>query len=122
MEPNSDTPGRLAVHRRGLGDRAVLALEGELDHDSAPLLSGALLEAVGSPEVGVVVVDCARLTFCDSTGLNTLLQVRSRAEEAGTSLRLAALPRVAARLFEITGADSVFDVYPDIEQALTHRQ
>ena len=133
MQPNSGTarmqnsdgygplagePERFAVRSRRLRDRAVVALVGELDHDSAPLLSEPLLAAVDSPEVALVVVDCALLSFCDSTGLNILLQARARAKETGTDLRLASLPGVASRMFEITGADTVFDLYPDLDRAL----
>jgi anti-anti-sigma factor len=110
--------GGFAVESRSLGTRVVLALAGELDHDSAPLLSDFLSTALGRPEVSAVVVDCAGLSFCDSTGLNTLLAARLQAQETGTRLRLAALPRVAERVFEITGATAVFDLYPDVDQAL----
>ncbi len=116
--PLGGDSGRFAVESHRMGDRAVVALVGELDHDSAPTLSGLLLTTVDSPEVALVVVDCALLSFCDSTGLNILLQARARAQESGTRLRLASLPRVASRMFEITGADTVFDLYPDLDRAL----
>ena len=111
-----------AVESYRVGPSAVLlALTGELDHDSAPVLEEPLHAALGAAGVDLVVVDCAQLSFCDSTGLNILLVGRSEALAKGIGLRLACLPRVVARMFEITGADTVFEVHPDREQALEAR-
>ncbi len=100
----------------------VLFLTGELDHDTAPLLRERIDEAFDSAEQpagpAVVVVDCAELGFCDSTGLNVLLTTRLRAEEAGLGLRLAALRGHVVRMFEITGVGGVFSIHPDLADAL----
>jgi anti-anti-sigma factor len=119
VEPGPD-PG-LAVESRRVGSAAVVALSGELDLDSVPLLNEHLDAALGSPETRVVVVDCEHLAFCDSTGLNALLAARLRAEEGGPLFRLAALPRSTERMFDITGASDVFELYADLGQALAAR-
>ncbi|WP_034087130.1 STAS domain-containing protein [Streptacidiphilus albus] len=115
------TDAAFAVESHRAGAAAVLVLTGELDHTSAPLLSEALRAALGGADVDLVAVDCAQLTFCDSTGLNTLLMGRADARAQDVGLRLAGLPRMVARLFEITGADTVFEIYPGREEALGAR-
>ncbi len=93
----------------------VLAPVGELDYDTvAPFL--AALEAHAGAER--VVVDCSRLLFCDSTGLNALLRARSRVLPEGGRLDLAGLRPPVDRMFEITGARTVFRVYEDVGEAL----
>lgn len=112
---------RFGVDVRREGGSAVFVLTGELDHDTAPLLREqfdyVFDEGPGSP-VHSVVVDCAGLEFCDSTGLNVLLTARLRAGEAEIAIRLAALRGHVVRMFEITGAGGVFSIHPDLADAL----
>jgi anti-anti-sigma factor len=105
--------GLSASPRPGPPGVYVLALAGHADLDTAPVLSRALDEALtGSPVPGSLVVDCAGLVFCSSSGLNELLYARRRAVDAGIAFRLAAPTRQVVRLLQITGTDTVFDVLP----------
>lgn len=82
---------------------------GELDMERAPALRRALTEALAhASPARTVVIDCRRLTFCDSSALNALLAARRAAQEAGTVIRLAALSSQFHRLLEITGALPLF--------------
>lgn len=109
--------GRLLVEVREEGSAAVVTPAGELDHHTADLLREPL-EDLLSKGISKLVVDCTRLEFCDSTGLNVLLGTRLKAESAGGGVRLAAMRPVVARVFEITGADAVFSVHDTVESAL----
>lgn len=117
--PGSTSRGRLTVDVRHVGISAVVTPEGELDHHTADLLREPLERSV---EEGYsrLVVDCSRLEFCDSTGLNVLLGARLKAEAAGGGVHLAGMLPVVARVFEITGASAVFTVHDDLEAALGH--
>ncbi|MFD9029598.1 STAS domain-containing protein [Streptomyces sp. NPDC059567] len=97
----------------------VLSLTGELDHDTADALRGELEGRNGAVRI---LVDCEGLRFCDSTGLNVLLRARLHALEAGGRLELAGLRPPVARMFEITGARTVFRVYENVAEALTDRR
>ena len=68
-----------------------------------------------------VVVDMSGVEFCDSTGLNVLLRFRIAAESAGRALVLTGMRSAVARLFAITGADTVFTTFPSIGDALEGR-
>ncbi|GAB2790376.1 STAS domain-containing protein [Streptomyces sp. NPDC054796] len=115
--PGSTSRGRLTVDVRHQGVSAVVTPEGELDHHTADLLREPLEQSV---EEGYsrLVVDCSRLEFCDSTGLNVLLGARLKAEAAGGGVHLAGMLPVVARVFEITGAEAVFTVHDDLDAAL----
>ncbi|MFD3944347.1 STAS domain-containing protein [Streptomyces sp. NPDC058579] len=103
----------------GESGAVVLSLEGELDHDTADILRQALEERNGA---ALILVDCERLSFCDSTGLNVLLRARLQALESGGRLELAGLRPPVSRMFEITGARTVFRVYENVAEALTDRR
>ncbi|MBW5482222.1 STAS domain-containing protein [Streptomyces bambusae] len=110
---------RFSVESTARDGTTVLALAGELDHDTAGPLREALAAALGRADRGSrLLVDCAALRFCDSTGLNVLLHARLTAEESGGRLELAGLRQPVARMFRITGADGVFRVHADLGEAL----
>ena len=108
---------RLSVAVRRQDRSAIFAPAGELDHHTAGLLREPV-EAALAEGCARLVVDCSRLEFCDSTGLNVLLGARLKAEAAGGAVHLAALKPVVARVFEITGAEAVFTVHDTLAAAL----
>ncbi|MCZ9347445.1 STAS domain-containing protein [Streptomyces sp. TRM76130] len=109
--------GRLLVEVRQEGPSAVVTPAGELDHHTADLLREPLDDCLDK-DVSRLVVDCSRLEFCDSTGLNVLLGARLKAEAAGGGVHLVGMRPVVARVFEITGADAVFTVHDTLDTAL----
>ncbi|MFH9016294.1 STAS domain-containing protein [Streptomyces sp. NPDC017943] len=113
--------GRLLVEVREEGSSAVVTPAGELDHHTADLLREPLEDCLAKG-FKRLVIDCARLEFCDSTGLNVLLGARLKAEAAGGGVSLVGMQPVVARVFEITGADAVFSVHDTIEAALSEGQ
>ncbi|MFJ1756932.1 STAS domain-containing protein [Kitasatospora sp. NPDC088134] len=108
----------LTVTQRRPPGALVLRPEGELDHDSVGPLREALESAVADPP-GRLVVDCAGLDFCDSTGLNLLLRAHAAARQVGLPLLLAGPGPVVARMLQITGADEVLPVHPGVDEALS---
>jgi anti-anti-sigma factor len=114
----STSRGRLQVEVRHEGSSAVVTPMGELDHHTADLLREPLEECVDQGR-SRLVVDCSRLEFCDSTGLNVLLGARLKAEAAGGSVHLVGMLPVVARVFEITGAETVFTLHDSVDAALS---
>ncbi|MEU6664066.1 STAS domain-containing protein [Streptomyces sp. NPDC046821] len=110
--------GRLLVEVREEGPSAVVTPVGELDHHTADLLREPL-ESFLTAGFSRLVIDCSRLEFCDSTGLNVLLGARLKAEAAGGGVHLAGMLPAVARVFEITGADAVFTVHESLSAALS---
>ncbi|MFD9622039.1 STAS domain-containing protein [Streptomyces virginiae] len=71
-------------------------MAGKLDTHTAPDVRQALGAAAAVYEE--TVVDLARLTFCDSTGLRALITVRNTARHQGTDLRWQHIPSHLQRL------------------------
>ncbi|MFC5910009.1 STAS domain-containing protein [Streptacidiphilus monticola] len=95
----------------------VLAVAGELDRDGLGAVREKIEEAwARRPQR--LVFDLERLRFCDSSGLNLLLRVRSRAEQENVRLLLAAPGVAVRRLLELTGAETVFELYPTVADAV----
>ncbi|MGC0314856.1 STAS domain-containing protein [Kitasatospora acidiphila] len=113
---NEQTEPAMTVSVRPWAHGAVVAPEGELDLDTAGLLRDALERQVRSRRP-YILVDCAGLRFCDSTGLSVILRARTAAQAAGGGLDLVAPRPALLRLLALTGTEEVFQVHASVAQA-----
>lgn len=95
----------------------VVTVRGNLDIDSAPVLTTTLDQVLDVPTPRVVV-DLAEVDFCDSTGLSAFVLGHNRAIAGGGWLRLAAPNRFLADLLETVGLTTRMGVYPTVAEAL----
>ncbi|MFJ9774506.1 STAS domain-containing protein [Kitasatospora sp. NPDC101157] len=96
---------------------AVCTLAGDLDIETLEPARSTLDDLVGQ-HPPLLVVDLAGVDFCDSSGLNLLLQTRMAAASADVTFRLAAPSLTVRRLLELTCADTVFSLHPSVDAAL----
>jgi anti-sigma B factor antagonist len=111
------------VHVSVLGDpdeSVVVTVRGNLDIDSATVLTTTLDQVLERP-VPRVVVDLSGVAFCDSTGLSAFVVGHNRATAAGGWLRLAAPSDWMARLLDTVGLTGRLGVYPGVADALAGR-
>jgi len=106
------------VNTEQLGDSTfVIALTGEVDLYTAPEFKQQLLDAI-STGAKYVVVDLTGTTFIDSTTLGVLVGGIKRLRGQEGQLSLVCSDRNIAKIFEITGLDRVFQIYPARDEAL----
>ena len=102
-----------------LGDDAyVIALAGEVDLYTAPEFKQQLLDVIGQGGKEVVV-DFSDTTFIDSTTLGVLVGGVKRLRTNDGRLSLVCADRNITKIFEITGLDRVFTIYPSRDEALS---
>jgi anti-sigma B factor antagonist len=102
----------LKVHTRNLGNVAVVCLQGRIVNGE----TASLREVVGSQlDAGAVVLDLARVSTIDASGLGLMLSLRKQAEAKGVGLRLMNVSKFVKQVFEITRLDTVFEVIPRVE-------
>jgi anti-anti-sigma factor len=87
---------------------ATIALSGELDMATAPILSDSLARFEGNG-VSTIVLDLHDLTFIDSTGLHVSLEARNRAMSNGQRLLVRGASPTAQRHVEIVGQQFLLD-------------
>jgi anti-sigma B factor antagonist len=100
------------------GDSYVIALAGEVDLYTAPEFKQQLLEVI-SQGARNVVVDFSDTTFIDSTTLGVLVGGVKRLRSNDGQLALVCSDRNITKIFEITGLDRVFTIYPTREEAVS---
>jgi anti-sigma B factor antagonist len=107
------------IQTEQLGDDAyVISLSGEVDLYTAPEFKQQLLEVIGQGGKQVVV-DFSNTTFIDSTTLGVLVGGVKRLRTNDGQLALVCSDRNITKIFEITGLDNVFTIYPTRDEAVS---
>ena len=101
------------------GDAYVISLAGEVDLYTAPEFKQQLLEVIGQGGKQVIV-DFTSTTFIDSTTLGVLVGGVKRLRTNEGQLSLVCSDRNITKIFEITGLDRVFTIYPTRPEAVSN--
>lgn len=115
-QPSSATFG---IYERKLEmQTSVISVEGELDLSTAPSLKWMLLDSLETPG-SRLVVDLSLTTFIDSTALGVLVGV-TRSLQGGARLAIACARPNVLKIFEYSGLDGVFAIFPTLDEALAY--
>ena len=90
-------------------DVSVIALRGEIDVYTAPLLRQKIVDLVDEGALNIVV-DMEKVDFLDSTGLGVLVEGLKRVKTRGGTLSLVATQDKILKIFDITGLNKATDV------------
>ncbi|SOD72516.1 stage II sporulation protein AA (anti-sigma F factor antagonist) [Jatrophihabitans sp. GAS493] len=100
-------------------EHRVLSIAGELDAAASPAIGEQVQRLLDERSAGTIVIDLSDVSFLDSSALTMLIQARNRA--TADSIPLAVVlddnDRVE-KLIKITGLSGVFDLYPNVADAL----
>jgi anti-sigma B factor antagonist len=113
------SPRPFAIYERELDERTkAISVEGELDLSTAPKLKWMLLDALESDDARVVA-DLSLVGFMDSTALGVLVGVQRKLGES-SRMAIVCTSEKVLQIFEFSGIDSAFAIFPTLEQALAH--
>lgn len=93
----------------------ILQVAGEINISSSPDLKKAFEKNTGKR----VVVDLEKVSYIDSSGLATLVEMLKKIKNQGGSLGLAGMSDKVKSLFEITKLDKLFLLYKDQAEAVS---
>ncbi len=112
-----DRPQFRVDYESAADDVGVVILEGEVDIYSAPDFKEVLVNGIESG-ARRVIVDLSGVTFIDSTALGVLVSGAKRVRPRNGNLDIVCTDENIIRIFEITGLDRIFGIYPDRDEAL----
>jgi anti-sigma B factor antagonist len=113
------SPVAFGIVQRAVDERiSVVAVEGELDLARAPSLKWALIDSLEAGQ-NQLVVDLSPTTFMDSTGLGVLVGV-NRSLTAEARLAIVCARANLLKIFELSGMDGAFAIFPTLEEALAY--
>jgi anti-sigma B factor antagonist len=108
---------KLSLETRRLGDVIVVHCEGRIVYrDEATALSRVVTEALQYAHE--VVLDLEGVERIDSAGLGELVFVYMSAEGFGNTVKLAGPSPHVRALLDLTNLSSVFEIYPNLAEAL----
>jgi anti-sigma B factor antagonist len=105
----------LEIEVQSSDERTLVTLAGELDASTASALYDKLSD-LEVQDTHNVVLDLAKVTFMDSTGLAVIVTEHKRLQHAKGTLTIFSPPSSVRRLFEITGLTTVLDIVPATEE------
>ena len=94
---------------------AVFEVSGEINISTSPDLKKHFEKQPSKS----VVVNLERVTYIDSSGLATLVEMLKKTRSKGGSLGLASIPEKVKSLFEITKLDKLFSISTSQAEAIS---
>lgn len=105
-----EKPEKTAAHK-------LIVLEGEIDLHVSPTVALQLKEAAAEAP-SKVMVDLAKVTYIDSSGIAELLNGMRAVEFYGGKLYLVAMSDALRLIFETSKLSEVFRIVPSIDAAV----
>jgi anti-sigma B factor antagonist len=107
------------VVQRELDERtSVISVEGDLDLSTSPQLKRMLLDSLQSGYTSLIL-DLSLTSFMDSTALGVLVGV-NRQLDLQRQLAIVCASAPVLRIFEFSGLDGAFAIFPTLDEALAH--
>jgi anti-sigma B factor antagonist len=101
--------------------RAVVRMPVEIDVTNADQIRRTL-RAAASHGSSVLIIDMSATTFCDSAGLQAVIdaynQLDARNQSTATPTQLRIVATAVRRIIQLVGVDQLIPVYPTVEAAL----
>ncbi len=101
----------------------LIQISGRLDAMQAPALKQKIEELFTEGRYRIVL-DLSALEYVASPGLRVLIEARKKARDwkitdlEGGDIRLAGLPSRIREVFDLTGFTSLFEIYPNVTEAV----
>jgi len=95
----------------------IINLIGRLDTTNYQELEKALLELINNKQIKIAV-NCSQLDYISSSGLRILLMGLKKISGSGGTFVLCCLKDNIREIFEISGFNSIFEIFDTEENAL----
>lgn len=96
----------------------VCCIDGEIDINTSPDIKKAFDKLI-SKKTPKIIVNLSKVSYVDSSGLATLVEILKNMRVYGGRLRLTNLSPKIKSLFEITKLEKLFEIMSDEEEALS---
>lgn len=108
----------MSVKIEAKNDLIVCYIEGEIDINTSPDIKRAF-EKLIAKKAPRIVINLARATYVDSSGLATLVEMLKNMKVYGGRMRLSNMSHKIKSLFEITKLEKLFEIIADEKEAIS---
>lgn len=107
----------MKIREEKSNDVVICILEGEININNSPELRKAF-EAIIKRNDKKVLVDFSAVSYIDSSGLATLIEMLQRLKKIGGSMRFSNMDQKIKNIFEVTKLHKLFEIFDTRELAL----
>ncbi len=111
----------MKIDRNRRGTVVILAPHGSLDINTRKIFQDKLIELLDVGETAILV-DLSHVDFMTSTGLSAVLYAAKRVEDISGKFAVCSVNKDIQTVFKISGFDSILDIYPNVDEALSNLQ
>jgi anti-sigma B factor antagonist len=97
---------------------AVCYIEGEIDINTSPGVKKSFDKLISS-KTPKIIINLSKVTYVDSSGLATLVEILKNMRSYGGRLRLSNMSSKVKSLFEITKLEKLFEIIAGEEEAIS---
>ncbi|MCX6240880.1 MAG: STAS domain-containing protein [Bacteroidetes bacterium] len=95
----------------------IIGINGRLDTINYSILEKRLMELLDQ-NTNRILINCSQMDYVSSSGLRILLMALKRITMAKGKFALCSLQENIREIFEISGFTTIFEIYPNEEDAL----
>ena len=106
------------ITQKSNNDITILELSGRLDTKTSPDLETMVLEIIDNEQVRLLM-DFSDLDYINSTGLRILVMAFQRLSRTGGQLAICGVKDYIFEIFDISGYNKLFPLFPDQNKALS---
>lgn len=99
----------------------VISLQGQLDASQVASFKKDWPHFLQNDQPKILL-ECEALEFVDSTGLGSLISLLRKVEEKGGKIVFAQMTAEVASIFEITRLQKLFNIFPNLKDAVDRLQ
>ncbi len=110
-------PNPFALQTTTNNGLSVISVEGFLDAHTAPKFESAIQSEIDAGRTRIIV-DCAKLTYISSAGLGVFMGFIEEVREQDGDIKICGLTPKVRQVFEMLGFESVYDLCPDVDDAV----
>jgi anti-sigma B factor antagonist len=109
----------MAVKAESKNGLMVCHIDGEIDINTAPDIKRSFDKLLVKKEPKIVI-NLTKVTYVDSSGLATLVEILKNMRSYGGKMKLANMSPKIKSLFEITKLEKLFDIVASEEDAISN--
>ncbi len=109
----------MRINKTKQKDIIICNVNGDIDINSSPDIRKTFDDLTKIQEKKIII-NLKEVSYIDSSGLATLVEVLKKTKNYGGRLRLSNLADKVKGLFEITKLEKIFDIYETSEDAITN--
>ncbi len=107
----------MKISQDRISDVVICVPEGEVNISNSPELRKRFDELINKSEKKVLV-DFSAISYIDSSGLATLIELYQRLKKIGGRMRFCSMEEKVRNTFEITKLNKLFEIFPGRQEAL----